>query len=596
MKLEFIDWSLIILYIGISLFIGLWFKNRAGKSMSNFFLGGRNLPWYIVGISMVATTFGADTPLAVNELVNKSGISGNWLWWNFLIGGMLTTFFFAKYWRRANIMTELELIELRYSGKPASFLRGFKAVYLGLFMNCLILGWPNVALMAMLNVFFGIPPSQTIWYVALAMVISASYSSLSGYLGVAVTDAIQFVIAMTGAIVLAVVIISSEQIGGIAGLKEQLPEATFSFFPKIASSGEAASGSGITSILTISLGAFLAYLSVQWWASWYPGSEPGGGGYVAQRMMSTRNEKDSVWATLFFQIAHYALRPWPWILVGLATIILYPELSVDDKKLGYVMAIRDFLPAGVKGLLLIALLAAYMSTISTHLNWGASYLVNDLYKRFIRPEKKFPSVEKAEKHYVFISRIFTIVIMLFAIYVTTLVTSISGAWKFLIECGAGLGLVLILRWYWWRINAWSEISATIAPFIGYAASKLVFHLEFPDSFFLTVGFTTLTWIIVTYITPATSQDTLRNFYSIVRPHGNWRKIYSQLNIQPEKGKLAKLFISWGSSVSMTYSVLFFFGKFIFKEYDKAAIWFLIALVSFLILKRSMKGSFDIQQT
>ena len=588
MKLEIIDWILILGYIATSLYIGFRFKTRAGKSLTNFFLGGRKLPWYIVGISMVATTFGADTPLAVNELVNKSGISGNWLWWNFLIGGMLTTFFFAKYWRRANILTELEFIELRYSGKEASFLRGFKAIYLGLFINTLILGWPNVALMAMLKIFFGIPASQTIWYVALAMILSASYSSLSGYLGVAVTDALQFVVAMTGAIVLAIIVISSEQIGGIAGLKEQLPEASFNFFPKIGFSAENAGNSKIASTLVISIGAFLAYTSVQWWASWYPGAEPGGGGYIAQRMMSTRNEKDSVWATLFFQIAHYALRPWPWILVGLATIIIYPELPLGDKKLGYVMAIKDFLPAGVKGLLLISLLAAYMSTISTHLNWGASYLVNDLYKRFIKPAHSFSSTKKSEKHYVLISRLFTILIMIVALYVTTLVTSISEAWKFLIECGAGLGLVLILRWYWWRINAWSEISATIAPFIAYAISKFVFHLEFPDSFFITVGFTIITCLIVTYLTPSTSKEVLNNFCSIIKPQGKWKKIYTQFNIKPEKNMMINLFVSWISSVLMTYSILFFFGKLIFQEYYKAGIWLFITIISFIILKRSLK--------
>lgn len=583
MKLEVIDWILIGIYLVITLYVGFKFKARASKSLVEYFLGGRSIPWYIAGISMVATTFAADTPLAVTELVNQNGISGNWLWWNMLIGGMLTTFFFAKLWRRAKILTELELMELRYSGKAAAFLRGFKSVYLGIFMNVLVIGWVNIALMSILKVFFGIPDSHLLWYIALAMVISASYSTLSGYIGVALTDAVQFIIAMTGSIILAVIVISSEKIGGITGLKEQLPEASLNFFPKISFSGD----NGITSVLSISLGAFLAYTTIQWWASWYPGAEPGGGGYVAQRMMSTRNEKDSIWATLFFQITHYTVRPWPWILVGLATIILYPNLPADKLREGYVMAITDFLPAGLRGLLVVALLAAYMSTISTQLNWGASFLVNDLYKRFIKPPEKLSSKIRSEKHYVFVSRVITILIMIISLYVTTLITSISQVWVFILECGAGLGMVLILRWYWWRISAWSEITATIAPFVAYAVSRFIFHLEFPNSFFITVGFTTVAWLLVTYLTPATNLDVLKNFCLKVKPDGNWKKIYNELNITYNNKNMSKLYLSWISSIIMTYSILFFSGKFLFHEFKEAAIWFLIAAISFVFLRRNL---------
>ncbi|MEW6468386.1 MAG: sodium:solute symporter family protein [Bacteroidota bacterium] len=577
MLLAPIDWIIIAAYLLLSLAIGLYYKNRASGSLSDFFLGGRNLPWYVAGISMVATTFAADTPLAVNELVAQHGIAGNWLWWSFLSGGMLTTFFFARLWRRAEVLTEVELIEFRYGGKAAAFLRGFKALYLGLFMNCIIVGWVNVALIAILNVFFNIPESEALWYVAGAMLLTTVYSTLSGLWGVAVTDMVQFVIAMTGCIVLAVIVLHDEQIGGIEGLKEKIPAWSLQFFPNI---GE--TKGGLPGTLTISIGAFLAYISVQWWASWYPGAEPGGGGYVAQRMMSAKNEKHSIFATLFFQIAHYCIRPWPWIIVGLCCIVLYPEVS--DKKLGYVMAMKEFLPAGLKGLLLVAFLAAYMSTISTQLNWGASYLVNDFYKRFMRPKEQFASNAQAEKHYVQISRITTLLTMGIALYVTTLISSISGVWSFIIECGAGLGLVLILRWYWWRINAWSEITATAAPFIGYSVSRFLLGLEFPDSFFLTVGFTTAAWLLVTFITGPESDETLKRFYDKVRPQGAWNPVRQRMNITGHKSRLGGLFVCWLSSVAMTYSILFLSGKLIFKEWIDA-LWCLgAALASFIVLR------------
>ena len=583
MKLAIIDWLIILAYLLLSLYIGLKYKEKAGKSLSDFFLGGRNLPWYIAGLSMVATTFAADTPLAVTELVSKNGISGNWLWWNMLIGGMLTTFFFAKLWRRAEILTELEFIEIRYSGKPASFLRAFKSIYLGVFMNTIIIGWVNLALISIFKVFFDIPDYQLLLYVAGAMLITAIYSSISGLIGVAITDAIQFVIAMTGCIVLAIIVLTSDKIGGIDGLKTKLPDWSLSFFPNISGN----SVSGIASGLSISIASFFAYSMIQWWSSWYPGAEPGGGGYVAQRMMSCKDEKHSVFATLFFQVAHYCIRPWPWIIVGLCAIVLYPDLPEADKKLGYVLAMKDFLPAGLKGLLLVAFLAAYMSTISTQLNWGASYLTNDLYKRFFRPSESFENEEKAQKNYVFIGRVFTILIMLIALIITNFLHTISGVWTFIIECGAGLGLVLILRWYWWRINAWSEIAATITPFIAYAISKFLLNWEYPDSFFFTVGITTITWIIVTFITKPTKIEVLQSFYSKVRPGGYWKPITKSLNIIPISGNSKYLFICWASSITMTYSILFFLGKLIFKDWKEMFIWLIIAIISLIILKKNI---------
>lgn len=574
MHLEIIDWVIIIAFFSLSLGIGIYFRNRASGGLSDFFLGGRNLPWYIAGVSMVATTFAADTPLAVTELVAIKGISGNWLWWCFLAGGMLTTFFFARLWRRADILTEVEFIELRYSGVQARILRGFKAVYLGFFMNILIIGWVNLALISILQVFFDLSTQSAFTYTMIAMLIAAAYSALSGLWGVAVTDNIQFVLAMSGTIALAVLVVNSPEIGGITGLKAQLSPGHFNFFPSF---DELSASSYV-----IGVGAFFAYVGVQWWASWYPGAEPGGGGYIAQRMMSTRTEKDALKATLFFQIAHYCLRPWPWIIVGLAAIVLYPDLPEGQERLGYVMAMKDYLPAGLKGLLITAFLAAYMSTISTQLNWGAGYLVNDLYKRFIRPEA-------SDQRLVRVSRIVTVLIMIAAAIVSSVIESISGVWSFIIECGAGLGLVLILRWFWWRMNAWSEISATIAPFIGYALSKYVLGWTFPNSFFATVGFTTVVWLIVTFITPPEKGETLELFYRRVRPGGWWKPFSNGL---PALDRTGYNLLAWLSSIVFTYSILFLTGKIIFGETNDAILYSATAIVSLIILSFAMRKSTD----
>ncbi|MBU0488748.1 MAG: Na+:solute symporter [Bacteroidetes bacterium] len=586
MTLAPIDWIIILLYLILSVSIAFVYRKSAGRSLADFFVGGRNLPWYIAGISMVATTFAADTPLAVTELVGNRGISGNWLWWNMLIGGMLTTFFFAGLWRKSEVITEPELIELRYGGKPAAILRGFKAIYLGIVMNVIVIGWVNVALMSLLQVFFNIPPDESLWYAAAAMLIVAIYSSVGGLLGVAITDMVQFFIAMTGCIILAIIVVNSEKVGGVSGLQEKLPEWTLNFFPTLSNAD-----TGTGSALTITLGAFLAYVGMQWWASWYPGAEPGGGGYIAQRMMSTKNEKHSVFATLFFQVAHYALRPWPWIMVGLAAIVLYPDLSEADKKLGYVMAMKEFLPAGLKGLLLVAFLAAYMSTISTQLNWGASFITNDIYKRFIikKDETDHPEIRKK---YVNAGRIATLIIMALAVFSTSLMGSISAVWEFVIECGAGLGLVLILRWYWWRINAWSEISATIAPFIFYAISRFIIGYKFPDSFFFTVSCSTITWIIVTYATRPEPDETLRKFYNKVKPEGSWPARIKSPNPVSQRIKLLWRLAGWLSAVVFTYSLLFLMGKLIFTDLHGILMWTASAAVSFCVLWVSLRRITD----
>jgi SSS family solute:Na+ symporter len=506
--------------------------------------------------------------LLVAELVAKDGISGNWIWWNGLIGGMLATFLFAKFWRRANIITDVELIELRYSGKAAAFLRGFKAVYLGIFMNAVIIAWVNVALGSLLQVFFNIPADQVIFYLAGAMFFVMVYSSLSGLLGVVMTDFIQFILAMIGSITLAIIVLNAEAIGGISGLQAKLPAATFEFFPTF---GETAQ------VLSISFATFLAFVGVQWWASWYPGAEPGGGGYVAQRMMSAKNEEHAIKATLFFQIAHYALRPWPWIIVGLCAIVLYPELSADEKRLGYAMAMRDFLPPGLKGLLLVAFLAAYMSTISTQLNWGTSYIINDLYKRFLHPNAN-------QKQLVRASRFNTFLLMIVALIVTSQIQTLEGAFKFMIECGAGLGAVLILRWYWWRINAWSEIVATIAPFIAYSYIHFYTDLKFPESLFITVGFTTAAWLIATYITKPTEAKVLDNFYDKIQPEGYWQK---QTN---KKSNLGKLLLSWLLGIGLVYSCLFGIGKLIFGDWQAAVIYGLVGIICAWSVHRVLKNT------
>jgi Na+/proline symporter len=597
MHLSTLDFLIAGSFFLVILVVGLSYTSKASKNLTSFFLAGRNLPWHLAGISMVATTFAADTPLAVTEIVHADGIAGNWIWWSFLAGGMLTTFFFANLWRKANVLTEVELIELRYSGKEAAVLRGFKSIYLGLFLNVVIIAWVNVALQSLLQVFFNLTPMMAFFYTALAMLFVAIYSSLSGLLGVVMTDVIQFFIAMTGCIVLAIFVINSEAIGGIIGLKAQINEidpAILNFLPTIGAGGTAQT-------LGLSVAAFLTYATVQWWASWYPGAEPGGGGYIAQRMMSAKSEKDAVYATLFFQIAHYCLRPWPWILVGLAAIVLYPELTAADAKLGYVYAMRDFLPNGFRGLLLVAFFAAYMSTISTQLNWGTSYLVNDFYKRFFTKQRDDNDDENAQstKELVMASRVMTFIVMLIALFVTSQLDSIKGAWSFLMQCGAGLGLVLILRWYWWRINAWSEIVATLAPFVVIAVVEimkskymvanvseetLLWLNTFPNVFLLTVAFTTVSWIIATFLTKPTSSAQLQHFYDKVKPMGNWKPFQQKDHRNKELGYT---FLSWILGITFTYAFLFLIGKVILLEWKEAIINGVIVLFSFVALSKSI---------
>jgi len=567
MHLSYLDLTIIVAYLVLSLGIGLWYAKKAGKSIQEFFLSGRNLPWWLAGTSMVATTFAADTPLAVAEIVYQNGISGNWIWWNALVGGMITTFFFAKLWQRANVMTDVSLIQIRYSGKEAQLLRGFRAIYLGVFMNAIIIGWVNVALMTILQVFFNISYTHALWITVACMLFTAFYSSLSGLWGVAVTDAIQFVIAMTGCIVLAVLVVNSEKIGGIQGLQQKLSPETFHFFPDFS-----AQQTGKTMI--IGIGTFFTYIGVQWWASWYPGAEPGGGGYVAQRMLACKSEKDALWATFFFQVMHYGVRPWAWILVGLCALVLYPDLKGEQIKFGYVYAMRDFLPNGLRGLLLVAFFAAYMSTIATQLNWGTSYWINDVYRVWIDKTDK-------EKRLVWASRIGTFAVMLTGIIATLNIESIKSAWEFLLNAGAGLGFVLILRWYWWRISAWSEIAATLTPLVTYSVIKLT-HIPLDSTTtFVTVAFCTVFFtLLVTWLLPQTDKNVLQQFYDTIQPDGLWKPF--------SKKPVSKKYFLWNTiavltGIAIVYSGLFGAGSLIFGQYTYAAQYGIMVGFAVLVL-------------
>jgi solute:Na+ symporter, SSS family len=586
MHIQLLDWTIIALFLAATIGIGIYMSKRAGKSTGDFFLSGRKLPWYVAGTSMVATTFAADTPLAVTELVAQNGIAGNWLWWNMLFGGMLTVFFFARLWRRSGIMTDAEFVSIRYSGPEARFLRGFRAVYIGIFMNAVVMAWVNLAMVKILQVMFpdltffgitsinilGITFSAHLLVVGLMMLFVAGYSALSGLWGVSITDTFQFVIAMGGSILLA--ILALRHVGGVSGLQEQLAHVdwVFDFMPVV--SGEGVAGQA-TGLLQMSVVAMVAYLGVQWWASWYPGAEPGGGGYVAQRMMSAKDEKNSLLATLWFQVAHFAIRPWPWIIVALVALVLYPHEA--DKGATYVMVIRDLMPTGVLGLLLAAFFAAYMSTMASQTVWGTSYIVNDLYRPFVKPGA-------SEKYYVKVSRVTTFLLMLFSLIITTQFQQISDAWRFILACSAGIGLVLLLRWYWWRINAWSEIAALLAPYAVYPILVWRFNLTYEAILIIIVIWSTLVWLMVTLLTKPTREEKLKEFYQRVQPGGpGWKPIARIMpQVKPDKG-LAGLFINYISGCFMVMFTLFGIGRLIFGEYLSAGSYFLVAIAAAAVI-------------
>jgi Na+/proline symporter len=582
MNLSVLDWTVIAAYFLFNLGIGLYYARRAGGSTNEFFLSGRNVPWWLAGTSMVATTFAADTPLAVTGFVAKNGIAGNWLWWNFVMSGMLTVFLYARLWRRAGVMTDIEFAELRYSGKPAAFLRGFRALYLGLPINCIILGWVNLAMVKILEITLGLSKTSAILVVIGMLLFTAFYTALSGLWGVLVTDLFQFALKMSMVIVLAILAVNA--VGGIDALKTKIGAM------------DAASGSGsrlaffpeFDSVWMPAVTLFV-YLAVIWWSTWYPGAEPGGGGYVAQRIFSAKNERHGLLATLWFNIAHYALRPWPWILTALASLILYPELV--DKESGYIKTLLDpnVFPSYLRGFMLAAFAAAYMSTIGTQLNWGASYVINDFYRRFVNRSE-------TEKHYVIASQVVTLLLMAASLIITFYMDSIGGAWKLLLVTGAGTGTVLLLRWYWWRINAWSEVSAMICAAVVSILLQVVLKwnsdlpLDFAYLMLVTVGVTTVVWVVVTTMTSPEPIETLVAFYRRVRPEGpGWTGIAARADLSAShaQGRLYLQVVNWILGVALIYGTLFGIGKLIFKEWVAGFAFLLVAVVAGILISRSL---------
>lgn len=556
MKLTFLDWSVVAAYFLINLLIGLYYRKKASRSTGDFFVSGREVTWWLAGTSMVATTFAADTPLAVTGLVAKQGIAGNWLWWSLLFNGMMTVFFFARLWRRAEVITDAELVELRYAGKPAAFLRGFRSVYFGIFMNCLVVGWVNLAMEKILMTALGVSRTWALVICLGVMALTGFYTTISGLWGVLWTDVVQFILKMGMVIVLAYYAIRA--VGGMEALKVKLAAVD-------AARGAAEGGSG--SILSfipdlhspwMPILAFCVYLGVNWWANWYPGAEPGGGGYVAQRIFCAKNEKHSLWATLWFNIAHYALRPWPWILTALASVALYPNLK--DPEVGYIKVWVDYLPGALRGFMLAAFAAAYMSTIATQLNWGSSYIVNDFYRRFAVRGRD-------DKHYVFASKFATAFLALLGAGVSLIMVSVSGAWQFILGIGAGTGAVYLLRWYWWRINAWSEISAMTAAAVTAVLLRTIFPLRgsegevFAKSILVTVAVTSVVWLAVTFLTKPEPESKLLAFYRRVRPSIlGWRHIAALAPEVPASQDGWYNLLDWLLGCLMVYMALFGIGK------------------------------------
>lgn len=556
MQLFALDWLVIALYFAFNLGIGLYYKARAGKNVGEFFLSGRNVPWWLAGLSMVATTFAADTPLAVTGLVATGGIAGNWLWWNMVAGGMLTVFFYARLWRRAGVMTDVEFAEIRYSGRPAAFLRGFRALYFGLPINCIVLGWVNLAMVKILMLILGVTKVEALGIVLGIIAFTALISTLSGLWGVLITDAFQFFVKMSMVIVLAVFAVRA--VGGIEAMKTKLAAVD---------AARAGGGSVLNFVPDLNSAwmpmiTFFVYIGMSWWASWYPGAEPGGGGYVAQRMFCAKDERHSLLATLFFNVTHYALRPWPWILVGLVSLIMFPGLG--DPETGYIRVLMAELPASLRGLMIAAFAAAYMSTVATQLNWGASYLINDFYRRFWKKDG-------SDRHYVRASRAATVLLTIASAAVTFYMDSIGGAWRLLLGIGAGTGLVLLLRWYWWRINAWSEVAAMLCAFVvstalfiaGYDSNQ---PRDFAWIMIITVSITTVVWLAATFLTPPESKETLVAFYRRTHPSvKGWGPI---AKLAPEiraSGDGWRNLLDAVCGIALVYGWLFGIGKLILNE-------------------------------
>jgi len=579
MQLTSLDWLIVVASVIVSFIPAIVLARRAGSSTAEFFTSGRSAPWWLIGVSMVATTFSTDTPNLVTNLVREKGVANNWLWWSFLLTGMATVFFYARLWRRSGAMTDLEFYELRYSGKAASAVRGFRAVYLGLFFNCAIMATVNLAAAKIANVLLGWPMWQTLLVCAL---INIAFAATSGLWGVLVTDFLQFGIAMAGSVAAAVYALRQPEVGGLAGLVSRLDPATLALVPDFGDWG-----------LTVSV--LVIPLTVQWWSVWYPGAEPGGGSYIAQRMLAARSERDALAGTLFFNVAHYALRSWPWIIVALASILVYPTLGdigralphVDPELIGHDMAypaMLRFLPAGMLGLMVAGLLAAYVSTISTHLNWGTSYLIHDIYRRFLRPGA-------SEKHYVMMGRLTTGLLMALAAAFTPLLDNASNAFQLLLSIGAGTGLLYLLRWFWWRINAYSEIAAMASSFLValgfFIARKQGVAVGEHTPLLATVAITTAVWIAVTLLTRPAERGTLIAFYRKVRPAGpGWAPVAAEAGVAGgSPDSMAQSLLGWVMGCALVYSALFGTGSALYGNWPQAAMWLVVFVVSGGVLIR-----------
>ena len=584
MQLENIDWLIISAFFVISLLIGVIVSKKSGKDVTEFFLSGRKMPWWLLGISMVATTFSADTPNLVTDIVRTNGVAGNWVWWAFLLTGMLTVFIYAKLWRRSKVLTDLEFYELRYSGKGAAFLRGFRAFYLGAVFNVLIMASVCLAGIKIGGALLGLSPIETL---LISCGITVIYSSIGGLRGIIITDFFQFILAMLATFWAAYEIVSLPQIQGLNNLlnhPDVIPK--LSLIPDIADRD-------------LFIAVFIIPLAVQWWAVWYPGAEPGGGGYIAQRMLSAKDEKNAIWATLLFNFMHYAVRPWPWILIALASIVVYPNIeslqqafpnTIVGNDLAY-PAMISFLPSGLLGLLVASLIAAFMSTISTHLNWGSSYLVHDFYRRFYVKNK-------SEKHYVFMGRVFTVLLMILSAFFALFLNNSLQAFGIILQIGAGTGLIFILRWFWYRINVYSELTAMIVSFLVALGFEFLFpnNLSVEEKLIIGVTITTICWFAVTLITPPSNIETLQNFYKKIQPGGpGWKKIIdiSESNGIKIVGKKEKWDVPTGilcmvfGSISV-YSILFGIGYILYSQTTTGLIFILISVVSIFILMKFWK--------
>ncbi|HKI95085.1 MAG TPA: sodium:solute symporter family protein [Gemmatimonadales bacterium] len=572
MHLTSLDWLVVLVSIALSFLPAILLAKRAGTSTAEFFTSGRAAPWWLVGVSMVATTFSTDTPNLVTNMVRESGVADNWLWWAFLLTGMMTVFFYARLWRRSKVLTDLEFYEIRYSGKPASFVRGFRAVYLGLFFNCVIMASVNLAAVKIANVVLGWPMAKTL---IICSVLNVAFAATSGLWGVLVTDFFQFGIAMTGAFAVAYFSLKQPAVGGLSGLVHRIDPKTLNLLPDFGD-------------WRLALTVFLIPITIQWWSVWYPGAEPGGGSYIAQRMLASKSEKDAMAGTLFFNVAHYALRPWPWIIVALASMLVFPHLSdiahtfpyVDPKLIGHDMAypaMLKFLPAGFLGLMIAGMLAAYVSTLSTHLNWGTSYLVHDFYRRFLRKSRD-------EKHYVLMGRIITAVLMVLAALLTTVLNTAKEAFDLMLSVGAGTGLIYLLRWFWWRVNAWSEVAAMVSSFLVavafFVGGKLGHPVDTSLSLVVTVAATTVVWVVVTFVTAPTERARLVAFYQLVRPAGpGWRSVRAEAGLPPSPDSLPLAMLGWVLGVMFVYSALFGAGSYLYGRTAQGTVWLVLFLIS-----------------